>query len=439
MFKRYIILLAFTYFPTSFLTAQTINSHDQALKVNLNPNDLFPSVYPDRIILNLTSTPTNSMGINWRTDITQHKGMVQYAKASHGTQFLKQLDSVSSVVTNLVVSYDKEPDVHANYHSAVLQNLTAGEDYVYRVGNGKHWSEWFQFSMPGKKEKTSFLYFGDAQNDVKDHWSRLLRNAYRIEPNIDFMVHGGDLINRHNHDIEWGGWFAAGGFIHATIPSIMVAGNHEYGKGTGLSPQWRAQFTLPENGPPKLEETSYSVDFPDLKMVALDAKMIDDHKELEESTVRWLEQVLTSNPRKWTVVVVHYPLFSTKSNRDNENLRKTFKPIFEKFKVDLVLQGHDHGYGRGNIESGPTKHVTSYVVSNAGPKMYEVGDNKDWMTRKAGYTQLFQVVSIEDNELNYKAYTAKGDLYDAFVLKKGKNGSNTIVEKVPNTPELRQP
>jgi hypothetical protein len=437
MFKTFINAFALVTLSCAISFAQNVNSNEEALKANLNPKDLYPSGFPDRIILNLTESPTNSIGINWRTDITQLSGMVQFAKATHGTQFLKQVDSVNAVVENLVVSYANEPNVYANYHSAELKNLTPGEEYVYRVGAGKYWSEWFQFSMPAEKKKVSFLYFGDAQNDIKNHWSRLLRNAYRIEPNIDFMLHGGDLINRHNHDIEWGEWFAAGGFIHSTIPSIMTPGNHEYGKGTGLSPQWRAQFTLPENGPKGLEETSFEVNYPELKIVALDAKMIDDHKEIEESTVKWLETILTKNPKKWTVVVVHYPLFSTKANRDNENLRNVFKPIFEKYKVDLVLQGHDHGYGRGNIESGNTKHVTSYVVSNAGPKMYEVGDNKDWMSRKAGFTQLFQVITTEGEELNYKAYTAKGDLYDSFVLKKAKNGSNKIEERVPNTPELR--
>jgi predicted MPP superfamily phosphohydrolase len=437
MFKFYAKILVLIVLSCAFSFAQNVNSNQEALQANLNPKDLYPTVYPDRIILNLTSTPTNSIGINWRTDITQLTGTVQYAKASHGTQFLKQIDSVSASVENLVVTYLNEPNVYANYHSAELKNLSPGEEYVYRVGSGKYWSEWFQFSVPGVKQKVSFLYFGDAQNDVKNHWSRLLRNAYRIEPNIDFMVHGGDLINRNNHDIEWGEWFKAGGFIHSTVPSIMTPGNHEYGKGTGLSPQWRAQFNLPKNGPKGLEETSFEVNYPDLKMVTIDAKMVDDHKEFEESTVSWLENILTKNPRKWTVVVVHYPLFSTKANRDNENLRKVFKPIFEKYKVDLVLQGHDHGYGRGTIESGSTKHVTSYVVSNAGPKMYEVGDNKDWMTRKAGNTQLFQLISIEGDVLNYKAVTAKGELYDAFALKKAKNGANKIEERVPNTPELR--
>ena len=48
-----------------------------------------------------------------------------------------------------------------------------------------------------------------------------------------------------------------------------------------------------------------------------------------------------------------------------------------------------------------------------------VGNNK----------QLFQVISIDGDKLTYKAYTAVGDLYDAFDLVKNSNGLNTFVER----------
>lgn len=411
--------------------AQTDDQRNKALAAGLNPSLLYPTVYPDRIIINLTENPESSMAVNWRTDASQNTGWVQFAPASPGTQFLQHLDSVSSRVETLTVSYANEPDVTANYHSAVMTGLHPGKSYVYRVGNGKYRSEWFQFSVPEKKGKLSFLFFGDAQNDVRDHWSRLLRNAFRIRPDVDFILHGGDLINRNNHDIEWGEWFAAGAFVHATIPGAMTPGNHEYGKGPVLSPQWRAQFTLPENGPAGLNETSFEVNYDQLKVVALDATMMYDFKEKEQASVRWLDSVLTVNPRKWTVVLIHFPLYSTKSNRDNPDLRKVFQPVFEKHKVDLILQGHDHAYGRGVKESNG--HAAVYVVSNAGPKMYEVGENKDWMKRKASMTQMFQLISLEGDKLEYNAYTAGGILYDAFNLRKNKDKRNTIEEKIPDT------
>jgi hypothetical protein len=96
------------------------------------------------------------------------------------------------------------------------------------------------------------------------------------------MLHAGDLINRHDRDVEWGEWFYAGNFIHATVPSVMTPGNHEYSRDIKLSPQWRRQFNLPLNGPKGLEETCYVVNYSNLKVISLDAELIDESPEYLE-------------------------------------------------------------------------------------------------------------------------------------------------------------
>jgi DNA repair exonuclease SbcCD nuclease subunit len=272
-------------------------------------------------------------------------------------------------------------------------------------------------------------------------WSRVIREAYKTLPKVDFMLHAGDLINRHDRDVEWGEWFYAGNFIHAAVPSVMTPGNHEYGKGVILSPQWRPQFNLPLNGPKGLEETCYAVNYSNLKVISLDAEQIDESPHYLEKQKLWLDSVLTNDPRKWTAITFHYPVFSTKPNRDNENLRNHFKPLFDKHKVDIVLQGHDHAYGRGIVSNVPTgKRVkddssgTVYVVSVSGPKMYDVS-NDPWMQRKARNTQLFQIITIENNTLSYEAFTAHGELYDAFDLIKSARKINKLVNRIPATKE----
>ena len=105
------------------------------------------------------------------------------------------------------------------------------------------------------------------------------------------MLHAGDLINRYDRDLEWGEWFYAGNFIHATVPSVMTPGNHEYGPGVVLSPQWRRQFNLPVNGPKGLEETCYVVNYSNLKVISLDAEQIDESPLYLEKQKRWLDSV----------------------------------------------------------------------------------------------------------------------------------------------------
>jgi 3',5'-cyclic AMP phosphodiesterase CpdA len=411
-----------------------------ALNPKIDQRLLFPTPVPDRVILNVTESPETSVAINWRTDTSQARGEVQWAVATAGPQFLKAIHKVSAKTEFLSVTNDAAI-IEANYHAARIDALQPGQTYVYRVGFGDHWSEWYQYQSPDSGKGLSFLYFGDAQNDLKSMWSRVIREAYKQMPQVDFLLHAGDLINRSSEDIEWGEWFHAGSFIHATIPGLMTPGNHEYAKGVILAPQWKKQFNLPANGPKGLEETCYQINYGNLKVVSLDAEQIDESPLFAAQQAVWLDSLLTNDPRPWTVVTLHYPFFSTSPKRDNAELRARFKPIIDKHRVDLVLQGHDHAYGRGSVTNAPAagetrkkSSQTVYVVSVSGPKMYDVSDDP-WMNRRAQNTQLFQLITLKGNELLYRAFTATGELYDSFELKKGKDGVNQLTNKIPATAE----
>ena len=406
---------------------------------------LFPTPTPDRIILNLTNDPTHSVAVNWRTDTTVESSVAQVAVASHGPDFLADVRDISGKKEDLTYKPENDPEVSATYHSAIIDQLQPGKQYVYRVGSEQGWSEWFQITMPEPEKKISLVYFGDAQNNVKSMWSRVIRQAYGSIPDVDFMLHAGDLINRFDRDVEWGEWFYAGSFIHAMVPSVMTPGNHEYSN-VVLSPQWRKQFNLPKNGPKGLDEVCYQVNYPNLKVVSLDAEQIDESPEFKVAQRDWLDSILTNDPKNWTAITFHYPIFSTKPNRDNLEFREMFKPVFDKHKVDIVLQGHDHAYGRGMVNNVATGYQvkdkssgTMYVVSVSGPKMYDVSDDP-WMDRRAGNTQLFQIITIEGDKLSYGAYTATGELYDAFDLLKSEEGPNQLINRIPDFPErLKEP
>lgn len=402
--------------------------------------EVIPTAIPDQIILNLTENPLTEVAVNWRTDMSVKQGEVHLAKATDGPEFREQFRTIGAKTSSFHNQFNHEPEIAAHYHSAILDSMLPGEQYVYQVGFDTIWSEWFQIEMP-KEDKLSFIYFGDAQNDVKSMWSRVIRQAYAKEPSVNFMLHAGDLINRYERDLEWTEWFHAGGFIHATVPSIMTPGNHEYGEEMDLSPQWKSQFNLPENGPDGLEETCYAINYPLAKVISLDAEQIDESEKYRDAQKIWLDSVLSNNHSPWVILTLHYPFFSTKPQRDNKELRQHFKPILDKYGVDLVLQGHDHAYGRGtvnNMSEGTNVYDqhggTVYVVSVSGPKMYNISSDP-WMDRRATNTQLFQIISLDRNRLDYKAYTATGKLYDAFSIKKSASGKNQMISKVPGTPE----
>ncbi|UGU16455.1 metallophosphoesterase family protein [Sinomicrobium kalidii] len=430
------------------------HTHYHAQDSVLNHKLIFPAKVPDRIIANLTVHPESSIAVNWRTNRQIDSGFVQIAVATDGPEF--RLEGVRTVKakTEAVENRNKkrdEPLVKAHYHSAFIDQLQPATTYVYRVGDGgeddRLWSEWFQVTTASDRAEDdfSFIYFGDAQNEVKSMWSRVVRSSYSMFPKVDFMLHAGDLVNSHDSNLEWGEWFYAGSFIHATIPSIMTPGNHEY-RDEVLTPLWRPQFTLPQNGPlDAVKESCYFVDYQNLRVISIDAVSFEDKEQSRKAQAQWLDSVLTVNPGKWSAVFLHFPVLSVAKRRDDDNsaLKKALKKVIDKHRVDLVLQGHDHTYARGEVKNlatgvtGADETGTIYAVSVSGPKMYESA-KKDWMERRGEYTQLFQIINIKGDTLRYQSFTPTGHIYDAFDLVK-KNGKKRLFNKIPEgKPRLKK-
>ncbi len=407
----------------------------------MSPIDYYPpSQVPDRIILTWETDPAYSMAVNWRTAVFVKEAYAQI-KVADATPNFDSVDVFKAKTEQLVSDFNV-----ANYHSVNFTDLEPNTLYAYRVGDSTLWSEWSHFRTAAKSEAPfSFIYFGDAQNDLKSRWSRTIRQAYRHMPQADFMLHAGDLVNIPTRDHEWGEWFYSGGWIYRTMPSIMTPGNHEYSRISPtervLSNHWRPTFTLPTNGPAGLEETAFYLDYQGTRFISINAPAFLYNKQDSAKQVVWLEQVLATNPHKWTVVTMHYPVYSPAFSRDNPSLRDALKPIFDEYEVDIVLQGHDHTYARGgnNLPSGATVVDNTgpvYVVSVSGPKMY-VSSLLDWIDRAAMETQLYQLVHIDGDTLTFEAYTTIGELYDKFQIVKQPNGGKQFIDLTPeNVPEL---
>ena len=392
-----------------------------------------PSAYPDRIILNTGSDAETSVAITWRTDIGISEAFCEIQPVSAGPVD-KALSKVYPAVTRRVsYTYPDEETVEASQHSCRISGLDPTGRYMYRVGAGDYWSEWFEFRLATSgNDKFTFTYLGDPQNDIRSQWSRIIRSAYRSSPESAFMLYAGDLINRAGRDVEWQEYFEAGSFIFATVPQVMTPGNHDYRQGV-LDPHWEYQFSQPENGPAGLRNTCFFIDYKNLKLIsidsAVDSELRDESGTALEAQRAWLDSVLATNTREWVILTTHLPFYSPKESRDNAHLRKQFQPLLEKYGVDLVLTGHDHTYGRGKGTDNPSgKSSIVYVVSVSGPKVYEAG-NKEWMTVKGSNIQLFQEISVDRRTLTYKAFTAEGKLFDHFILKKRGNGTSRLIDR----------
>ncbi|MGI8672819.1 MAG: fibronectin type III domain-containing protein [Luteitalea sp.] len=392
-----------------------------------------PGKRPSRVVLTWRDDPARSQAVTWRTEVSVDEAFAELAEASANPGFgalARRAPARTTPVTSGTVT--------AYYHEARFTALRPDTLYAYRVGDGAIWSEWFHFRTAALEPAPfSFIYLGDAQNDIRSLWSRAIRSAFMDAPRARFVVHAGDLVNTGESDEQWGEWFGAGSWLNAMVPQVPAVGNHEYGRierdaPRQLSEFWRPQFALPEDGPQGLSETVYSFDFQGVRMIVLNS----EEPSRFDDQATWLEGRLKDNKNRWTIVAFHQPVFSVAVGRDNAALRQAWKPLFDKYGVDLVLQGHDHTYGRGEPSpDGQTRRddgATVYVVSVSGPKTYEVGGAETWATRTGSHVQLYQVITISPQALRFEARTVTGQLFDAFELTKNRSGRRRLLDRKPD-------
>ena len=196
-----------------------------------------------------------------------------------------------------------------------------------------------------------------------------------------------------------------------------------------LGDHWRAGFALPRNGAggEHTRATTYWFDVQGVRVAVLDGTSALDLGSAQEQA-RWLDGVLQGNPNRWTIVLVHQPVYSPRGRQASDVLKRTLQPVIERRGVDLVLQGHDHTYGR---RSGDRRGqvLPQYIVTVAGPKQYRLSDvAKRTMDPTAEDTQLFQVLRVDGQRLRYQARTATGRLYDDFEILRDARGRKRVVE-----------
>ena len=184
-----------------------------------------PTPLPDRVVLTWNDDPATTQAVNWRTDVSVQEGIAQLAIANSNGRALEPKEFKAET------TYFKSDINQAHYHSVTFKNLKSDTLYAYRVGDGVNWTEYYHFKTASSEEKPfSFIYFGDAQNEVKTHWSRVFREAFRDAPRAAFTLHAGDLVDVHNLDSQWGDWHQGPDWVNGTIPVIATPGNHEYQK-----------------------------------------------------------------------------------------------------------------------------------------------------------------------------------------------------------------
>lgn len=391
---------------------------------------------PDHMMLTLAADPRTTQTIAWRTDSNAASGAIQWIKTEtfnkstwdHAMTMEASIDKLNSDLGDI------------NVHYATLANLKPGTHYTYRVGNGQQWSDSFVFTTEQQADKPfKFMIFGDSQSGLPKNpeygpWRTTIHNAYNAHSDAAFFMMVGDLVEVGQSYEHWNHWYAAAKDVIERMPVMAAPGNHETydvpEENHSVMPfYFTTQVKMPLNGPDALKGQAYSFDYGNVHFAVIDSQedeegpYVPDMLKLE---AEWLDQDLTATTQKWKLVLFHKTPYYNKAVRANEKLKAALLPVIDKHHVDLVINGHDHGYSRtyplyqDSFVSTPDQGTVYVVAGRSGNKFYPDLSQKIWdaFFHDPQAEPNYVVVEVNGEQLTVKAYTQSGELIDNYTIDK---------------------
>ncbi len=370
----------------------------------------FPSSNsPDQILLTWNSDPSSSVVVQWRTQATVKAAAIKYW--IEGTE-----DTITQVADrNILEDRLLKNDRYISRFNTQLTNLNPATTYHYLVENEGAQSSIASFKTAALDDHFSFIWFGDTHNDKK--WGELLQYADQKFPDVAFYSIVGDLVNTGLYRDDWDKLFNYSGNVFNYKPLIAVPGNHDSQDGLGAS-LYQSLLTYPANGPENLSPgLSYSITYKNALFLMLDVVSFP-----VEDQSSWIDQQLGDSDAVWKFVAFHFPPYNGEENY--VDIIEEWVPLFDKHKVDMVMNGHYHYYMRSKpmFDSKPVEKIsdgTVYIMSIGAFNKDKVGETPDpYAARQFKDTYLFQHLNIEGNKLTYQSLDGLGRVRDKLIINK---------------------
>jgi hypothetical protein len=301
---------------------------------------------PNTLFLTWQRDPTTTMTVQWVGVAGETADSKVYYAPSQGAFW----DRFWLPQTTTVRPY---PLTDFKVFRAELTGLKPGTDYQFRVGKA---SPPYRFrTMPAKAtDAVHFISGGDC--GVNPH--AVANNVQAARQDPMFAVVGGDLGYDNGKSVDVSLAFLRNYSKHMVgrdgrlIPMVACIGNHEvdggYGKPRAKAPFFYALFDglYPETGFASLDFGDY------LSLVLLDT---NHTTPIGGDQAAWLEKTLKARADHPNVFVVnHVPAYPSYRNAEGSNgkegtgagNRKHWVPLFEKYRVPVVLEHHDHTFKR---------------------------------------------------------------------------------------------
>ena len=152
----------------------------------------------------------------------------------------------------------------------------------------------------------------------------------------------------------------------------------------------------------------------DVRFFALESTYMD------QDQLKWLEKELEGSREDWKIAFFHHPLVFVRQARTARELklRAVLEPLFIKYNVSLVLNGHDHVYERIKPQNG-----IQYFVEGSSGQLREGDLRKGSPLTAKGFDtdRTFMLMEIERDDLTFHAVSRLGQVVDSGVITRRKN------------------
>jgi tartrate-resistant acid phosphatase type 5 len=238
---------------------------------------------------------------------------------------------------------------------------------------------------------------GDAQYDVARAMERWVADGHRV----DALVTTGDNVYNSGEPEKFRAQLDEPyRELRRSRPMWVTLGNHDVRAGHGAA-------QLRHLGLPDLP---YAKELPGVQLLFVDANRPD------QAQADWLDARLREPGPRFRVVVFHQPAWSCSSHDSDEEVGRFWVPVFERHRVALILNGHDHNYQRFISDAGVT-----YVVTGGGGKgLYRLDRcPEDTPRRVRGiFRNHFTAVEVRARALTVTAVDAGGNVLDQAVIER---------------------
>ena len=134
--------------------------------------------------------------------------------------------------------------------------------------------------------------------------------------------------------------------------------------------------------------------------------------------IQWVETELKASSSDWKIVYFHHPLYSSGDRHGSDlRLREALEPLFLKYNVSVVFNGHDHFYERVK----PQKGIAYFVVGSGGQLRAGNIDRGSGITARGFDTdQAFLAAELAGDEMYFNVISRVGQTVDSGVLTRRK-------------------